>query len=872
MLARLLRLRPGEAGTVAILFGWYFCAIGAAFIARAVRDSLFLAHLSADKLPAMYVITPLALTIAGFAYARLEGRTSRDRLVVATAVGGAAVLVAARALLATGAWIYYALYVAASLIQGFVIMQLWTVASDYFTTRDAKRVFGVIGAGGTVADIAIGAAIAVLAPSIGAENLLFVAAGLLVAIAAFAAALRRHAGPVEARARVRVRGKVERAPGTSHLALVGAALVCAVAVVTLVEFQFKAVTAAAFGDDRAGMVRYFGIMSIATGVVSVAIQLTLTRVVLHRFGVGGALLVLPLALAAGETMLVLWPTLIAATILKAGDETFRFTVNDAASQLVFVPVPSRVRGTWKAIVESMWKPGAQLVLGLVLVGYRAIAPGQIAPLVGVALVVIAIWLAIIVRLRRAYVGALAETLRKRPAALDRRDISAEELAALRAAFGGTPDEAIAALELSAPLAAELSDAIAPLCAHADPRIRRAACAALGGAGVAALRDRLGDDDRDVRDSALAGLAGRDPAASQALADLVAGTPDDRVRAAELIGRAARADAAPEALAALIDDPDPVVARAAIVAAASSGTSALLPALIGRATGRAVPELSRALAACGAGGESAIAAALADVPRELVARRELVQALGRLATPAAIAALLAALADERDDSLRGSLARALARARRRSPDAPIDRARVRVVIDSELASAYRAMAAAGGLARGDGPAPSAVGRELPPFSRDAPAGAAALLSATLQERQDRHRERVFALLEALYPHAGFAVIATNLRETDPVRRANALEVLDGVLDRELRARVLPLVDDAPHATKLRAAAAVFALPVQDEVAWLRELLADRASWMVACAAYYAGMHRIAAVGDRLAELARETEPVVREAAELALGHL
>ncbi|HEY3805987.1 MAG TPA: HEAT repeat domain-containing protein [Kofleriaceae bacterium] len=861
MLARLLRLRTGEARTVGILFGWYFCAIGAAFIARAVRDSLFLAHLSADKLPAMYVITPLVLTVVGFSYARLEGRFRRDRLVLATAIGGAVALVVARALLGSGAWIFYALYVVASVIQGLVIMQLWTVASDHFTTRDAKRVFGIIGAGGTVADIAIGAAIALLAPVIGAENLLFVAAGLLVGIAVFSRALRRNAGPIEPRARVRP-GKLERLPGTSHLRLVGASLICAVAVVTLVEFQFKAVTAAAFGSDRAGMVRYFGVMSIATGVISVVIQVAATRAVLHRLGVAGALLVLPLALAAGEVTLVIWPTLIAATILKAGDETFRFTVNDAASQLVFVPVPSRVRGKWKAIVESAWKPSAQLVLGLVLVGYRAIAPGKIAPLVGVALVVIALWLMIIARLRRAYVRALAETLRTRPAALDRRDTSAEELVAVRAALGGTADEMLAALELSAPLAAELADAIAPLCAHADPRIRRAACAVLGGVGVAVLRDRLHDDDREVRDTALGALAGRDPDASRSLAELAAGPTDDRVRAAELIGRAARSDAGPDVLAALIDDPDPAVARAAIIAAASSGTPALLTPLIARASGRAVPELSRALAACGAGGESAIAAALADTTRDPIARRELVQSLGRLATPAAIAALLAALAGEHDIAVRGSLARALARARRRSPDAPIDRAAVRELIDGELVSAYRAMAADAGLER------ARDVREQSPAARDA----AALLSTTLRERQARHRERVFALLDALYPSHGFAVVATNLRESDPVRRANALEVLDGVLERELRARVLPLADDAPLAVTLRAAAAVFELPVQDEAAWLDELLADRAPWTIACAAYYAGMHRIAAVRGRLAELAGHADLVVREAAELALVKL
>src|SRR5262249_40323122 len=122
--ARLLHLQPGELAPIAILFSWYFCVIGAAFVGRAVRDALFLPHLSAARLPAMYVASPLAMTLVGLAYARVEGRLRRDRLVVGTALVGGALMLAARFLLGTGDWIYYALYVVASVVQGLVIMQL----------------------------------------------------------------------------------------------------------------------------------------------------------------------------------------------------------------------------------------------------------------------------------------------------------------------------------------------------------------------------------------------------------------------------------------------------------------------------------------------------------------------------------------------------------------------------------------------------------------------------------------------------------------------------------------------------------------------------------------------------------------------------
>ncbi len=157
-------LRQGELPPVAVLFLWYMCVIGAAFVGRAVRDSLFLARLGADKLPYMYIASPLVTTLVGLAYARIQGKVRRDRLVIGCAAGSGVFILAARFLLGTGDWIYHALYIFVNVMSSVVIVQLWTVAGDRFKPlRDAKRLFGLIGAGGTTADVLIGAAISALA-------------------------------------------------------------------------------------------------------------------------------------------------------------------------------------------------------------------------------------------------------------------------------------------------------------------------------------------------------------------------------------------------------------------------------------------------------------------------------------------------------------------------------------------------------------------------------------------------------------------------------------------------------------------------------------------------------------------------------------
>ena len=636
-------------------------------------------------------------------------------------------------------------------------------------------------------------------------------------------------------------------------------------VVTLVEFQFKAVTAATFGDDRAGMVSFFGNMSIATGIVSLAIQLIATRWAVERLGVAGALLVLPLGLAAGEVGLLLVPGLVAATVLKMSDETFRFTVNDAASQLLFLPVPSRARGRWKAIVDNAWKPGAQLGLGVLLLGYRAVAPGRIGPLVALALAAIAVWLVVIGRLRGAYVGALRETLRRRPDALDSPTISREETLVISAALGGEdPDLLLAALGLAKPIAGELAGQIVPLVDHADPRVRALACTLLG--SHPRVRARLEDGDRDVRTAALGALlGGGDPAAGSMLATLARSeSVVDRAHAAQAIEAAAEARTTPSdataLVATLIADREPIVARAAIEAAVALGERALLEPLLARVE---TLEVTSALAACGEGSEARFVARLdGATPR---VRRTLVRALGLLATPTAAAALVVA-SETGDTHAPRSLARAIARV----PDLAFDRVRVRALVDRELVAAFRAMAAAEGLGHAESAMVADGTRARVPYLPDAPEGAAALLSKTLRDRQDRHRDRIFALLAALFPGAGIETIAANLREPDAARRANAIEVLDSVIDRGLRARVITLVDESPRYAKL--AAVPLDLPKLTRDEWVADLLADPAPWVLACTAYYAGVHRIGSVQTRLRQLAQHADATVRESAALAVSYL
>jgi ATP/ADP translocase len=691
-----LRIRPAELPPVGLLGAWCFCLVGAIWLTRAVRDSLFLANLPADRLAYLYVASPLVVTAVGLLYGRVADRFRRERLVATTAALIAGALVAARLALGPDDWIYYVLYAGADVACALAAMQFWTVAGDQFTARDAKRLIGLIAAGGTVANIVIGFGVSGLARRAGAENLLWVCAALFLTCGGLALALARLYGGRLGRGRRRPAGARDPrgldAPGAGHLRLVVIIVVCAVITLTMIDFQFKSITAAAYGGDRVAMVRFFGILSGITGCVSLVIQLGVTGRLLARAGVAGVLVFLPALLALGATGLLLLPGLVAATFCKATEGTLRYTLNDAGMQLVYVPVPSQVRSRVKAAIDAVARPGTEAAVGLLLLGARAVEIA-LAPLAGVAVVSSGIWLAAVLALRPAYVRSLRETLHRRRFA---------------------------------------PEAVEPPAA--------------------------------------------DPGLAATLAD----------------------DAAP--------------------------------------------------------------------PR---ARREAARALGQAATADAGVWLSSALATS-DETVRGAVCQALARAHRRNPALVVPRAALHAAIDRELAAAYHGLAAAEGLGRAETAMNPDGTRAAPPFALDDPEGAAALASKALRERTERARDRILHLLDVLRPDQRISELARGLADIDATRRANAVEVLDSILDRRLRRTLVPLVDDTPRFLKLNAVEGLVPLPRKGRDGWVEELLGDDSPWMIACAAYYAGQHRIGALADRLGALARHPDPVVAEAAAAALS--
>jgi AAA family ATP:ADP antiporter len=573
----LLPVRKGEGRLTFTLFLHSLFAVGAFLTGRTVRDALFLAHSDRSTLAWMYVASAIAVTLNGLLYARLASRIRRDTMALGTAGLFGAGFVAMWFLEKTHAtWAYSVIYVYVEVMGALVLVQFWTLANELFNAREAKRLYGFIGAGGTFANIFIGLLQARIATTFGTPSLLLMCAILLIGAAGASfvggriGRQRLFARAATGKPSARRTGGGARVLADSHLRAVALLSAVTFLTTTLIDFQFKVVAADKLKGDE--LAAYFGYFSAIVGVLGLGLQLFGTSKLLNRVGVIGSLAVLPISLMIGDLSLVLVQTLWAASLAKGADTLFRYSINDATTQILYLPVPAQVRVSAKAFIDGVVKPMAIGLAGVLLAGYRAWAGGDPYVLGWFSLALCGVWLGVVFTLRSRYIRSLQENLKQRRLDLEsarHNVIDGNTNSVLeRALASDDQQEVLNALALLPHLEKLNLDAlVAPLLDHPQPEVRVKALeyfAARPGMRFAnSAFKRFDDPDPAVRAAAIDAFCamGRDKSVRSVRTFL--NDPDPRIRSAAVTGmiRFGGLDGvlvAAEALKALIDNSDPAI--------------------------------------------------------------------------------------------------------------------------------------------------------------------------------------------------------------------------------------------------------------------------------------------------------------------------
>ena len=189
-----LRLHRGEGRTVAILVAIAFLADAGVMSLRA-PSMLCFSRVLGREAPA-HVRAGRGGDVRDDSRPRtLLARAGRARAFLLILVAVLATALCSRAALEAGAsWIYAALWLVRNIAQSILILAVWGLAGLVADTRQAKRYFPVIAAGGVMGLVVGGVATAPLAATLGSANLLLVWAILVAGATGLAWRLVRREG------------------------------------------------------------------------------------------------------------------------------------------------------------------------------------------------------------------------------------------------------------------------------------------------------------------------------------------------------------------------------------------------------------------------------------------------------------------------------------------------------------------------------------------------------------------------------------------------------------------------------------------------------------------------------------------------------
>ena len=905
-LSRWLGLKAGEFGKTTGMFFYLMMAVGAFITGRITRDSLFLSRYDVSYLPYMYVWVAGVMVILGYAYSRVADRFRRDRLVMAVTTILLLLVCAARALLAfTGDWFYPILYVFVEVMGGLLVLQFWTFANDVFNTREAKRLFGLVGAGGVMATICAGFAVRGLARLVGTENLLFLCAALLVGCLIAVGALSRSftrelvqsmAGSLPSKRGISLSADLGEIFSSRHLKVIAWMVLVTFVTITVVDYQFKIIARFTYLNREDQLSAFFGLFYGLAGVLSFFIQFLLTGRLMQRIGIVFCLLLLPVFLAAGSILVLLMPALVMVTFLKGADNVLRYTVNDAASQVLYLPVPGRIRGRAKAFIDTILKPAAQGITGLAIAWTAGLVAHRIQWMsVGTLLVIVA-WVVLVLGLKKGYVRSLASSLRQRRIHFGATSLSisdSQAVEALQQTLADKDEQAVLhALEMVAHVKQrDWSTELGRLLDHESARVRVQALRLLERETftpfLEQIQSRFHDPDEDVRAEAVSSYCSA--LKEKALGTVAPLLRDEsiKVKAAAVVGlvRYGGLDgilAAAEVLKGLLDSAEPARRGTAawIIGQVNVRTfyRSLLPLLMDpvasvraeavRAAGElkcpeltlpliyrlSDPQVSRAAVyALGSYGPGLVTTlrTVMDNPKEDPAiRRAIPQVLARIDDQLSMD-VLSNMLDWDEELLRSAALNAVVQLHLKNPGLRRDREKLRRALRRDLKDAYQLQAMA---------------VELAPMDGD-------LLQENIQHRYEQGIERIFKLLRVLHPGRPLETIQRNLASPHSAIRANSLELLDNVLDTETRRCLLPLLEERDPASLAASGDALFPLLHLNAKQWLHRMLVSDHEWTVVCALETVGrLPDGAAFESSVRMLLKNSSPLVREAAAFCLKRL
>lgn len=528
-----LKIKRGETRLVLWLGIAIFASEGGYWLGgNAVDGLLFSDYPATQSLPYVLILKGLFAFVAIWLYSIWAERVNKRTMLTITT---SAILV-----LLVGSWLilnfnppsifYFFLWPTTYTIPDLLSVQMWAIAAAIFDSRQSKRLFPLLNAGGTVGAVMGNFLTAPAANWLHSKNLMLVWA--ILAVLSYAMMrLAQNRLPVSKPKPNRTNEEIKvsfwqnlRVSFTvmRYYSIIGW-LALGTTLVYLIYWiswlPYIKVSTDAYPNNADALAGFLGLVSGAAVTVSFLLSLFVVNRLFSRFGVRNMLLVMPITNLIGFLLMSLNFSFAPVIFARFSQLTVFLGVRGAADPTLYNLVPGEVQETARGFIQGFCQQLAFVLAGLCMLLGAALG---IPVVLWIGLVLCVIYLYVSWRERNLYRTALVQLLRQGQQEFFDQQGENEAVFgvnidddAVHVAISGLRDNAEGTRRLSAELLGKLGapEGVAPLLkvliSDSSPEVRRAAIISLTELGspevMMNIANALQDPDPGVRASAAAGL-------------------------------------------------------------------------------------------------------------------------------------------------------------------------------------------------------------------------------------------------------------------------------------------------------------------------------------------------------------------------------
>lgn len=402
VLSRIVEIKPGEETIALLLFLYFFIFQFAYYIIKPVRDAKYLIEEGSLRLPFAYLLTAVFMGFFIHFYSTLQVRVHRRVLIISSLVFFIVTCFISTELFRRDvSWVPLVFWIWANAFITVLLTQFFLLINDIFNPREAKRLIGFIISGGILGGGLGGLLTGYLAKKY-PENVLFIACGVLVVALlvvnyifiwrkknrAFVEASDLKTIGEERLAKAGFKECFDIVRKNDYLKLLAGIVTITFIVSTFIDWQSKTVIQMNYEIRKDLMIRFFGYFHAGLLVFPFLLSLLITSNIIKRLGMRLTLLVYPLVMLLGsisiatsgivasKELFVLGSLSAAAIVplhffifaitIEGCDKTLSFSLNQSVRELLYIPISPELKNRAKLFIDMFLNRFAKGIGAVVL--------------------------------------------------------------------------------------------------------------------------------------------------------------------------------------------------------------------------------------------------------------------------------------------------------------------------------------------------------------------------------------------------------------------------------------------------------------------------------------------------------------------------